>query len=111
VWFTFYTLDNRFIVLKRFADQDIQISEAAKDSHDEKQDRKEEGSAHLLVQPIADKEPPKDQQDKGEADTAGVRHLNVCFPIFLIHWRTASYHGRAAKSTKNGMNCSLSISS
>jgi hypothetical protein len=61
VRFTFYTLDDRFIVLKRPADQDVQIPKAPEDSHDEEKDCKEEGCAHLLVQPIADKEPPKDQ--------------------------------------------------
>jgi hypothetical protein len=109
VWFTFYTLDNRFIVLKRSADQDVQIPEAPEDAHDKKQDRKEEGSAHLLVQPTANEEPSKDQKDKGEADAAGIGHLNVCFPVFLIHRRSAFYHGQEVKSTQNGRESSLSF--
>ncbi|MCK9196937.1 MAG: hypothetical protein M0P16_08150 [Syntrophales bacterium] len=109
MWFTFYTLDNRFIVLNGFADQDIQISKAPKYAHDEKQDCKEEGRAHLLVQPIADKEPPKDQNNEGEANTAGISHLNVCFPVFLIHQRSAFYHGQEVKSTQNGRESSLSF--
>jgi len=109
VWFTFYTLDNSFIVLNGSADQDIQIPEASEDAHNEKQDCKEKGSTHLLVQPTADKEPPKDQKDKGEANTAGIGHLNVCFPIFLIHWRSAFYHGRPVKSTKMALNLQQSF--
>ncbi|MDO9559456.1 MAG: hypothetical protein Q7I89_07185 [Syntrophales bacterium] len=56
--------------------QDIQVSESCSNARDEKQDGKEKRGPHLPVQPIADKEPSKDQKNESESDTASVSHLN-----------------------------------
>jgi hypothetical protein len=83
--FTLQTLDNGLFVPEIPLDQIINILETGKHADEQKDNRKIRERPEFFVQPVAEVETSKDRQHHGDADTAGISHLDERFFIKFAH--------------------------
>jgi hypothetical protein len=88
--FTLQTLDNGFFILEIPQNQIIHIFKTGKHADEQEDNREIRERPEFLVQPVAEIETSKDRQDHGEADTAGIAHLDKRFFIQPAHGCRAS---------------------
>jgi hypothetical protein len=88
--FTLQTLDNGLFILEIPLNQIINIFKTGEHADEQKDNREIRERPVFLVQPVAEIETSKDRQDHGDADTAGITHLDERFFIQLTHGCRAS---------------------
>ena len=88
--FTLQTLDNGLFVLEIPQNQIINIFKTGEHADEQKDNREIRERPEFLVQPVAEIETSKDHQDHGDADTAGIAHLDERFFIQHTHGCRAS---------------------
>ena len=82
---TFYTLDDRFIVLNVPLDEKIHISEAGGNAYQQREQSKIGFRLQLLVEPSSQIETSEDGDDHGDADAAHTGHLDRGLLRLLVH--------------------------
>ena len=88
--FTLQTLDNGLFILEIPQDQIVNIFKTGEHADEQKDNREIRERPEFLVQPAAEIETSKDHQDHGDADTAGIAHLDERFFIQPTHGCSAS---------------------
>jgi hypothetical protein len=88
--FTLQTLDHGFFILEIPQNQIVNIFKTGEYADKQKDNREIRERPEFLVQPVAKKETSKDRQDHGDADTAGIAHLDERFFVQVTHGCRAS---------------------
>ena len=84
---TLQALDNGFFVFKVLFNQAVEIFEACNDADDQKENREIGNRPEFLVQPVAEIQTSKDRQHHGNADAAGIAHLEERLSVQFVHYR------------------------
>jgi hypothetical protein len=88
--FTLQALDNGVLVFEIPLNHTVNIFKTGDDAKKQKDDREIGERSELPVQPVAQIEASKYGQNHGDADTAGIGHLEHRRFIQLHHFRGAS---------------------